>query len=350
MGMFSKRWSKETETRSAADIRYVANSARRPILRLSTATSEKLHPQYQDIPGKWENMSKLAQDAVPSLVDVELPERPSLSDIANLPSEIRSRVSYPSFWRMLSLASESQERPAKRQKGVKETDSGSEGDVDEWILAYERYLGNTRHFPTEWKHGLVSLEDANDAFPDSALSNNGRLIIRPQTLSGYLVLGEERASNIRIQPSVAASDLDWNNHLVAGGIVLGALLVADSPDSSKQWESSDIDVYVYGLGPQAATEKIKHIFQVFRANLPRGAPTLVVRNSKTITFYSDFPTRRIQIVLKLVKSPKDVLLNFDLDICAIGWDGSNVWMLPRAARALETGFNIFTMNLIQGHL
>ncbi|KAJ7205208.1 hypothetical protein GGX14DRAFT_645057 [Mycena pura] len=381
--MFSKRWSKETETRSAADIRYVANSARRPIL--STATSEKLrnilNTRTWDIPGKWENMSKLARDvvesqieaheayiaarvkAVPSLVDVtaiELPERPSLSDIANLPSEIRSRVSYPSFRRMLSLASESQERPAKRQKGVKET--VSEVDVDEWILVYERYLSDTRHFPTEWKHGLVSLEDANDAFPDSALSNNGRLITRPQTLSGHLVLGEERAPSIRIQSSVAAfrhrfdeltgnvlKDLDWSNLLVAGGIVLGALLVGDSPDSSKQWESSDIDVYVYGLGPQAATEKIKHIFQVFRANLPRGAPTLVVRNSKTITFYSDFPTRRIQIVLKLVKSPKDVLLNFDLDICAIGWDGSNVWMLPRAARALETGFNVFTMNLIQGH-
>ena len=209
-------------------------------------------------------------------------------------------------------------------------------------------MGDTRHFPTEWKHGLVSLEDADDAFPGSALSNNGRLITRPQTLSGYLVLGEQRAPHIRIQPSVAAfrrrfdeltgnvlKGLDWNNLLVAGGIVLGALLVGDSPDSSKQWESSDIDVYVYGLGPQAATERIKHIFQVFRANLPQGAPTLVVRNSKTITFYSDFPTRRIQIVLKLVNSPKDVLLNFDLDICAIGWDGSNVWMLPRAARALE---------------
>ncbi|KAJ7020989.1 hypothetical protein C8F04DRAFT_1274306 [Mycena alexandri] len=33
----------------------------------------------------------------------------------------------------------------------------------------------------------------------------------------------------------------------------------------------------------------------------------------------------------------------------MGWDGSNVWMLPRAARALETGCNTFTMNLVHGH-
>ncbi|KAJ7115347.1 hypothetical protein C8R44DRAFT_794502 [Mycena epipterygia] len=33
----------------------------------------------------------------------------------------------------------------------------------------------------------------------------------------------------------------------------------------------------------------------------------------------------------------------------MGWDGIEFWMLPRAARALETGCNIFTMNLIQGH-
>jgi hypothetical protein len=43
------------------------------------------------------------------------------------------------------------------------------------------------------------------------------------------------------------------------------------------------------------------------------------------------------------------LLNFDLDPCAIGWNGSEVFMLPRAARALETGYSVFTTDLIHGH-
>ncbi|KAG8850197.1 hypothetical protein FRB91_009285 [Serendipita sp. 411] len=51
----------------------------------------------------------------------------------------------------------------------------------------------------------------------------------------------------------------------------------------------------------------------------------------------------------MCQSPAEVLLNFDLDICAMGYDGEQFYMLPRAARALETGYNVFTMDLVQGH-
>ncbi|KAJ6572093.1 hypothetical protein B0H19DRAFT_677499 [Mycena capillaripes] len=145
-------------------------------------------------------------------------------------------------------------------------------------------------------------------------------------------------------------NLDWINVLVAGGIVLGTLMAGDgSPNHVQDWRSSDIDIYVYGLSPEDANKKIQHVFDTFSSNFPPGTRTFAVRNLKTITFYARYPLRRIQIVLKLVESPREVLLNFDLDICAMGWDGSNVWMLPRAARSLETGCNVFTMDLIHGH-
>jgi hypothetical protein len=130
------------------------------------------------------------------------------------------------------------------------------------------------------------------------------------------------------------TNLDWSNLLVAGGIVVGTLLSCRG--SNGQWDASDIDLYVHGLSPDDATKKIRHVFDTFCANLPPGTRTFAVRNSKTITFYAKYPLRRVQIVLKLIKSPREVLLNFDLDICAMGWDGTNVWMLPRAARALES--------------
>jgi hypothetical protein len=44
-----------------------------------------------------------------------------------------------------------------------------------------------------------------------------------------------------------------------------------------------------------------------------------------------------------------VLLNFDLDQCAVGWTGSQVLLLPRCARALETGYSVFTTDLVYGH-
>ncbi|KAJ7159751.1 hypothetical protein C8R46DRAFT_1194970 [Mycena filopes] len=222
-------------------------------------------------------------------------------------------------------------------------------DIDEWIIAHEKYLGDNERLGDDWHFGLVTLADSDAVFPSSTKTKASRTI-RPRP-------------KIEIQPSTAAfkstfdrlSDgllkgLDWNNVFIAGGIILGTLLAVETqPDIPAQWAASDIDIYLYGLGPEAANAKLEHLFKTFRTNLPRGTPTLVVRNSKTVTFYSRYPLRRMQVVLKLVKSPRAVLLNFDLDVCAMGWNDSELWMLPRAARALETGFSVFTMNLIQGH-
>ena len=75
----------------------------------------------------------------------------------------------------------------------------------------------------------------------------------------------------------------------------------------------------------------------------------MVKNAKTITLLPTYPNRRLQIVLKLCRSPTDILLNFDLDICAVGFNGSDVMMLPRCARAIETGYSVFTMDLVWGY-
>ena len=75
---------------------------------------------------------------------------------------------------------------------------------------------------------------------------------------------------------------------------------------------------------------------------------LVTKNHKTITFLASYPNRRLQIVLKALPNVTAILLNFDLDICALAFDGSNVWMLPRCVRAIETGYSMFTMDLIWG--
>ncbi|KAE8235435.1 hypothetical protein A4X13_0g9494, partial [Tilletia indica] len=91
------------------------------------------------------------------------------------------------------------------------------------------------------------------------------------------------------------------------------------------------------------------------ANLPvdkdTGKPIkhAILRNSQTITFVPErYPFRRVQVVLKLCPNPMAILLNFDLDQVAIGYTGEEVWMLPRASRALVTGFTTFTMDLIHG--
>lgn len=244
-------------------------------------------------------------------------------------------------------------------------------NIDEWYVLHQvsqsdcpsrlcRILSNEKWLrdadPLQWQLGLVSLNDADFVFPNYVLQWH-RIITRPGPLPGYELLCEARRPQIAIQPSTVAfktafhrisdgllQNLDWSNLLVAGGIVLSTL-ISDNADVWRS-KSSDIDMYVYGLSPADANKKLHHVFDTFRSNLPPGTRTFVVRNSKTITFYAKYPLRRLQIILKLVKSPRHVLLNFDLDVCAMGWDGSNVWMLPRAARALESAFSLPTLSLV----
>ncbi|KZS92832.1 hypothetical protein SISNIDRAFT_428820 [Sistotremastrum niveocremeum HHB9708] len=248
--------------------------------------------------------------------------------------------------------------------GTKPAKGAMKRDVDEWVLRNERWLRLPGH-PT-WQAGLLKISDFTTIFPDAKITPSAITITRPKKMEGFTILDLKRDSRVRLQSSVAnftttfdrltegvLRGLNWDNVFVAGGMVLGTLLSPPTTGNPSNLDThflnSDIDVYIHGLGPAAATAKIKEIFETFKSNLTPHAPTLCVRNSKTITFFSRYPTKRIQIVLKLVKTPKEVLLNFDLDVCAAGYDGKEVYLLPRAARALETGYNLFTMDLIQGH-
>ncbi|KAF8307465.1 hypothetical protein DL93DRAFT_2101256 [Clavulina sp. PMI_390] len=256
---------------------------------------------------------------------------------------------------------ESEERPSKKTR--KNTVEDTPFDVDEWILQNERYLRSNSHVLPD-NYGLTRLSAFPEAlFPSSTLTSAGREIKRePQThISGFTFLDDKRDPSILIQPYLSSfssafdsmSDgllkgLDWSNVFVAGGIILGTLLSTTSK-KQKEFLHSDIDVYIHGLSASAANDKIAHIYKIWKSNLPRYSSSGVVRNSRTITFFSRYPTKRIQIVLKLVKDPREVLLNFDLDIASMGWDGNDLWALPRAARAIETGYNVFTMNFVHGH-
>ncbi|KAL1762846.1 hypothetical protein FB107DRAFT_198438, partial [Schizophyllum commune] len=246
-------------------------------------------------------------------------------------------------------------------------------DSEYRILQNEIYLRNlTRKAKVDspgkdWTYGLVNGDDLSTVLPTSKqVKVEGDIVgleIPRQpvnALPGFSFLDLKRRDTAYIQPDSASvrkrwdtmtnglfKGLDWTNVCVAGGLILGALLTLDIPKAQvkkaqphtlEEWASSDIDVYIHGLGPEAANAKIAHIAEVVKRNLPEGAPFLLVRNSQTVTLYSNYPTRRVQIVLKLVESSREVLLNFDLDICAVAFDGTDVWMLPRFFKYANKGF------------
>ncbi|MCJ1225640.1 hypothetical protein MMC12_002289 [Toensbergia leucococca] len=234
-------------------------------------------------------------------------------------------------------------------------------DVDEAILSNEKYIqsrGTEQNKDGKFLITLESLSQILGVSPD----HQGPLIItrRDPPKGGFETLDAKRKRSIQIQPTDHAfaetfqritknilKGLDWNHIFVAGGMVLTTLLHIDpSKDHDKDVQDCDIDMYLYGLEPEEANRKIEEIYDVWSANLPdSNTQKLVVKNARSITFLAGYPNRRVQIIFKMLTSPIQALLNFDLDACALGFDGKRVLMLPRCSRALEVGYSTFTMNL-----
>ncbi|KAJ3296741.1 hypothetical protein HK104_001251 [Borealophlyctis nickersoniae] len=118
------------------------------------------------------------------------------------------------------------------------------------------------------------------------------------------------------------SSVNFNNVLVAGGGVLAALLPQ----------------------PVGANEKVVEIFRAVQKAIGKRSRLIAVRSNNVITFVANYPFPRVQIVLRLYKSPAEVLMGFDIDSCCVGFDGIKVLVLPRAARALKTRSNVVDMS------
>lgn len=240
-------------------------------------------------------------------------------------------------------------------------------DTDEAILANERYVRSRGEANRDNKY-LVGLEQLSSILrraPESGVDDAKVTFVRKDPpKGGFEFLDAFRERVMHITPDDASfirtferitkgvlKGLDWSNILVAGGMALTTLVHIDpSRDDECDVCDCDIDLYLYGLTPDEANRKIEAIYDVWSKNLPAtNQQKLVVKNAKTINLLPSYPNRRIQIILKLLPSPTQILLNFDLDACAIGFDGSRALMLPRFARAIETGYSVFTMDLIWGH-
>eukprot|EP01087_Luapelamoeba_hula_P016105 TRINITY_DN4921_c0_g1_i2.p1 TRINITY_DN4921_c0_g1~~TRINITY_DN4921_c0_g1_i2.p1 ORF type:complete len:694 (-),score=127.78 TRINITY_DN4921_c0_g1_i2:30-2111(-) len=129
--------------------------------------------------------------------------------------------------------------------------------------------------------------------------------------------------------------LDFSNVFIAGGSVLAALTNKQGGDT---YGKSDIDVFIYGITDDAAANaKLKHIHDVIQRTSSQCA---VIRTKRTVTFINSYPYRHVQVILKLYKSPAEVLLGFDVDCCTFGFDGEKVWSMERGHRAVVKRYNL----------
>lgn len=153
--------------------------------------------------------------------------------------------------------------------------------------------------------------------------------------------------------------LDWSNVLAAGGAVAGCL--APLPDKVLEVKGfgpqriarrkyfhdeflpgSDIDLFLYGLTEEQAKEKLLEIYDAVQAASP--FTVRAVRSTHAITLVSQYPFRHVQIILRIYNSASEVLCGFDVDSCAVGFDGTKVVVPPRTAVAIMTQSNTVDMS------
>jgi len=152
--------------------------------------------------------------------------------------------------------------------------------------------------------------------------------------------------------------MNWDNVVAAGGAVAGCVsplpddITSGKPSATRVKRrryfhdtflpGSDIDLFLYGLNETQAEAKLVEIFDAVQAANPYEVRAF--RSTHAITLVSRYPFRHVQVVLRLYNSPAEVLMGFDVDACAVGFDGSRILACPRAILAMVTQSNTVDMS------
>ncbi|EPE04776.1 ankyrin repeat protein [Ophiostoma piceae UAMH 11346] len=155
-------------------------------------------------------------------------------------------------------------------------------------------------------------------------------------------------NNFAVFSESALSDVGWDNIVAAGSSVVNCLLpIPDKYSNSRRSlreffhekfsPASDVDLFLYGLTEEEAVEKIKQIEIAVRDSIL--SETTTVRTKHAITICSEYPTRHIQIVLRIYKSVSEILTGFDIDSSCAAFDGKQVYCTPRALQSYMTQIN-----------
>ncbi|KAG0652383.1 Ankyrin-3 [Hyphodiscus hymeniophilus] len=159
--------------------------------------------------------------------------------------------------------------------------------------------------------------------------------------------------NFNLFSESSLMDLDWNNVIAAGSSVTTALLPvpkkwAGSKRSLREYyherlaPASDVDLFLYGLNEERALEKIKQIERSIKDSILQEVTT--IRSKNAITIVSQYPTRHVQIVLRLYDSISQIITGFDVDCACAAYDGQQVYAAPRAVAAFVTQCNTIDLS------
>jgi len=89
------------------------------------------------------------------------------------------------------------------------------------------------------------------------------------------------------------------------------------PDYPNVHKGNDVDMFLYATDEHRAREQLRHIFDTVQRNTNGKGD--IIRTKNAITIINSYPYRHIQIIMRLYKSPAEVLMGFDIDSCTVGF-------------------------------
>jgi hypothetical protein len=116
--------------------------------------------------------------------------------------------------------------------------------------------------------------------------------------------------------------------IVAGGIISNIFTMNEC------YSCSDYDVFLLTQDKERALEIVNILYE--RMNSLK--PAHILKTKNTITIYN--MNYEVQIITKLYNSITEVLCNFDLDSCCVGYSNGELYGLPRFIRSLAYCGNI----------
>ncbi len=143
-----------------------------------------------------------------------------------------------------------------------------------------------------------------------------------------------RAGLLWIPKLGLSSERLWANVLLAGGAVAHCLLgLGPAP------KMHDFDLFMWGMDHEQGLAKIVELICALK-------PERVYRSKRALTLFACRDGRKYQIVLRLYRTPAEILHSFDVDACCVGFDGSSVLMTERARHAFDSMTNVVDFDLL----
>jgi hypothetical protein len=137
---------------------------------------------------------------------------------------------------------------------------------------------------------------------------------------------------------------DWSNTVLAGGF---ALSLVEKEELQEKYANSDIDIFVYAGEKEKLNEKMAYVLNYFDVKIK---PTKYMQYAKsyTIDLVSSF-NRNIQIIGVMYDTANEVLENFDLSHCQIGYNGTDIVYTEKFRQTMISRISQMTKDKIQGY-